>query len=278
MKDLEVKVRRLSIEGTENLTKDNFKGLEHFQHLTISYFVNFSHADLLENLPNLTLFRLEDTKSKDIPNNFFRFSSKLKTLDIFYGGKSKLRKEQFYGLNNLSHLKLNIFDIYDVDEDFSFDGLTSLESLYISHQTLNKLPPLSLRNLLNLESIVVCCVDGTSYSQWIDNNVDDSKLVMLSEKLFANIRSLKALSIESIGTKDLPKNIFHNNFGTLENLSISEYLTDTLPQGIFNNVQNVTELRIINSNLKFLSFYIFINLKKLESLDLSNNKLTILDL
>ena len=202
---------------------------------------------------------------KDIPNNFFRNSSKLKTLEIL-NSFITLRKENFDGLLNLSLLKLDInIDRENVKDDI-FDSLRSLQSLEISHKTLNNLSPRSFRNLMYLENIILF------------GDTSDTEFINLKSELLTNLTSMKSLNLKLDGLKDLSKDDFSENFGMLEKLSISGYQLKTFPLGIFNNLRNIRTLEITHTNLTSLPNYTFEKLKKLKNLDLSYNYLDELDM
>ena len=259
MEDLGVEVNKLTFHLVSALKKHNLVGLENLQYLTISQRFDEWDKDLLQNLTNLELLRIEECKFVALPINFFRYTRKLKTLEILDSKVEKLGKELFHGLSNLSHLKLKIYLALSIDDGFTFEDLTSLKLLNISLYTLNILPPASFRNFINLENLIVHCNDY----RYTD------KEIILPNKLFVNIKSL---SLESVGSKELPKHIFEHNFGMIHKLSISGYEGDTLSDQIFKNTPNITELRITQNNIKSLPYYIFENLNKLEVLDLSCNK------
>ena len=138
------------------LLKDNLANLDSFQHLVILLGVDSLASDILNNIPNLEILRL-DNLTHPIPDNFFRYCSKLRSLEIINSDLVILRNKQFYGLTNLTHLKLKIDPNVIFEDGFSFDYLISLKSLSISHDNLNILPPKSFRNLSNLQSITVFC-------------------------------------------------------------------------------------------------------------------------
>ena len=141
MKNLRINATALTIENPESLKPFNLDGLKSLHQLTISKYSGKWHPDLLKDLPNLELLRMDylDIDSK-LPINFFKYCGKLKKLEILNAYIQKLRKKQFDGLVNLTHLKLNVGFIMEVEDGFAFDSLTSLESLTITHQTLYILP------------------------------------------------------------------------------------------------------------------------------------------
>ena len=260
-------MKKLTFEPEAYLEQYNLGGLENLTHLIMSQSLfEYEDSDLLKSLSNLEFLRMQYTYY--IPKNFFKYSSKLKTLDID-GYLSYVKKEDFDGLRNLTDLKLKLtsdrLGPISFEGGFTFDRLMSLKSLTISHDTLNILPADSLSNLKNLKKIIVFCDDYKS---------NFTKSFNLPKKLFASLISMKELSLEFFGSKELTEDIFADNFGMLEKLSISGYKESTLPENIFKNIPNITELRIVHNNLKSLPCYIFKNLKKLKILDLSYNKLT----
>ena len=109
--------------------------------------------------------------------------------------------------------------------------------------------------------------------------INDLELLINSpNKLFTNLKSMTSLNLELFGLKELTKNIFANNFEMIQCLSINRYQEDTLPENIFMNTPNITELHITHNNLKSLPSHIFENLKFLQILDLSCNKLKIMSM
>ena len=100
----------------------------------------------------------------------------------------------------------------------------------------------------------------------------------MANKLFGNLRSLKALHLRFNNSMELTKNTFGDSFGKLEILSISGYQLKTLPSRIFNKIKNLTVLQITQGYLTSLPPDDFESLRNLEILDLSFNKLTTLDM
>ena len=279
--DLGIKVTWLTFDNTTSLTKDNLVGFENLKHLLISK-PNISNLepDLLKNLSNLELLCLEDFKK--IPHNFFKYSSKLKTLEIKFND-STIRPDTFNGLGNLTHLQLKMANINYTKEDFQFDGFTSLKSLEIAHRTLNELPEWLFKSLINVETITVLfCFLQANLIPGVDDKqnyeIEHSKDVILPDDIFANLKSLKSLSLKSIEKKNLTENVFSKNFDMLQNLTIYKYHGTTLPEKIFFNTRNLKVLQITNNYLTSLPTDIFKNLKNLEFLDLSNNQFEKLDL
>ena len=279
MDDLEIPVNKLTFQQSYAITKHNIIGLKSLRHLCILSGTDNLLSDLLENVPDLEQLSMDFID--DIPDNFFKYSTKLKKLEILNSNLQTLKKEKFDGLINLSLLKLNFnFDAIDV-EDNIFDSLTSLKLLEISYKTLINLPGGSLRNLTKLESVNIffdnADLNAVSYYNHYQLT-NSSNNLKLPNKLFANFKSMKALSLKLIGSIELREDIFNYNFETLHNLSISGYEGVTLPEKIFDSTRNVKVLQITNNSLESLPSNIFKNLHKLEVLDLSCNKLTNLHL
>ena len=272
--DLGVNVTWLDILSTASLKKYNLIGLENLRHLSITYSNEHYDADLLQNLPNLDELCITSYYYlTDIPVGFFKYSSNLNSLQIIETRLKILKKEQFEGLENLSRLKLSISFEAKINDD-AFDRLKSLKSLEISYDNLKILPATSLNNLLNLETITVFNEDRF----FKGSSTNESKFYELPNELFANFKSLKALNLKSVGSKELKKDIFNDNFGVLQNLSISGYYSTILPRGIFDNLRNLRELQIIQNDISSLRTDTFKNLEKLVTLDLSYNKLRILNM
>ena len=221
-------------------------------------------------LPNRELPVKNDIRFKDcrMSNNFkiskFMDDLKIKVDRLTIDDARSLAKYNLVGLDGLNYLTISLSRstyIWDIEDDFTFDGLISLKLLNLSHDALNGLPSGSFKKLSNLENIHVHC------------KYQDGEPVILTNKLFKNLTSMKALAIESIGTKELTEDVFAKNFGMIQNLTISGYERDTLPVNIFNGTRNIKVLQITDNFLEYLPNNIFQNLRKLEVLDLSNNKL-----
>ena len=104
------------------------------------------------------------------------------------------------------------------------------------------------------------------------------QFINLPKELFANLTSLRKLSIIANCPHKLKEDIFEKNFEMLQKLTITKYEGNTLQENIFNNTTNIIELRITNNNLKSLPHNIFDDLKRLEILDLSYNRIEIFHL
>ena len=265
MKELGINVKKLTFDSFSCIVKNNVVGLQNLTYLSISQSTGwYWDPDLLTNLTNLEVLYMRNV-SYHLPNNYFRFSNKLKSLEI-HGQINNLRKGDLDGLTNLVYLKLESINIKSIDRDFNFDNLIYLKTLSISHKILNNLPLESFRNITNLENITIFC---GNYNSDISN---DYKFIILPNKLFTNLTSVKTLSLKSIESMELKEDVFADNFKMLEKLSISGCKRNTLPENIFNYTRNIKVLQITHNDLQYLPEKIIENMNKLEVLDLSCNK------
>ena len=267
---LGVTVNHLTLEYC-TYSKENFIGLESLSYFTIignKLELSIDH-DVLLKLPNLKSLHIEESSIDELPIDSFRYFTKLKILKFSFF-RLKLIKEQFAALGNLEHLELDVLERLDI-ENGTFDDLTSLRSLDITIVFFDNLPEDLFKNLINLETVCVSMVDF----ELLDSL---GNIFEFPNKLFANLKSLKTISLKFYNSMKLTSNTFGDNFGNLQNLSISGYRWQTLPAELFNKIPNVKILQLSHNRLSSLEPNIFLNLQKLEILDLSYNKFQILDL
>jgi len=132
----------LSNNQLEVVDKDAFKGSEEtaqVMRLNNNKLVTFPFV-LLENLKNLQVLELEGNQLAEIPSNAFPQHSQLAVLNLS-GNKIKTIGANAFGkLTKLTRLDLAANQLTsDGINDSSFSGLSSLESLDISNNTLSTL-------------------------------------------------------------------------------------------------------------------------------------------
>ena len=166
-----------------------------------------------------------------------------------------------------------------------------------SHDFRGFLHTLALRTN-GLRTIGPTCFHDLQGIQSID--LRSNKLTSLPENLFHGLTSLLHIDLSKNGISVINKTLFHglinikriylngNNlsyiedglFNTLDNLEVLQLDSNkikTIGRNLFTPSSALRELHLQNNNLTSLPSWIFY-LKKIKKLDLSNNRITLLDL
>ena len=244
----------------------------------------------------VTEIRIEENYVKGrIPESFGNLT-KLKSLDLNYGGISSL--PQSFG-NLISLQTLNMMDnalnglpesignltnleILDVGEGHSANfylpeslgNLKNLTYLDLSYNKLNRLPE-SIGNLTNLQSLVLYGAQLSTLPESIGNlgnlrniNLASNQLTSLPESI-GNLTNLQSLDLSTNKLSSFAESLA--NLSNLANLSLSDNQLSSIPESI-GNLTNLQYLSLDKNELGALPDG-FGNLTKLQSLGLSNNQL-----
>ena len=176
---------------------------------------------------------------------------------------------------NVSREKITSLKVGD------FSGLTSLEVLWLSHNSLTSLPEgmfnglssLEVIDLLenNINSIPSNMFKGLTSLKRLD--LQGNRLTSLSTEWFDDLSSLETLSFDGNALTELPTNIF-DRLISLKSLDLGSNSLTSLSADVFERLSTLTHLDLRNASLTSLPTDIFDGLSLLSNLDLGYNKLS----
>ncbi|RNA35199.1 insulin-like growth factor-binding complex acid labile [Brachionus plicatilis] len=235
----------------------------YFQHF--SY--NFNNFTVLSSL-SLTNNNIE---SFDIKGN------RLTGLSLSFNKISKLEKEMFVNLPNLSSLSMEFNNIQKIYND-SFESTMKLQSIYLGYNDINYIEPDSFCKLNfyslklsgnNLSDINLYCLENVSYlylsSVQFKGEIDQKRLGNPKNVIILYLNSNKISKIKFDNMTSL--NYLHLHYNELANFS-----SETIQAW-----SNLLTLQIEHNKFTENSLENFKLLKKLENLYLNNNLLTRID-
>ena len=190
-----------------------------------------------------------------------------------------LKAGDFSGLVNLEHLRLT-GDMRSLPVGV-FEGLDSLEKLYLHNNSLTELTAGAFKGLDNLESLRL---DNNSLTELpvgvfdgLDNleslRLDNNSLSGLPVGVFDGLANLERLYLNGNNLGALPVGVF-DGLDNLEGLGLSGNSLSELPVGVFDGLANLEWLYLNGNNLGALPVGVFDGLANLEGLGLSGNSLT----
>ena len=161
-----------------------------------------------------------------------------------------------------------------------FNGLTALEMLHLSHNSLSSLPAGIFDDLTALEYLYLDYNNLSSLSSSVFDNLtalkglylDYNNLSSLSSSVFDNLTALKGLHLGDNDLSSLPSDIFEG-LTTLEILHLGSNDLSSLPSGIFDKNTALTELQLRSNSFGSLPSGIFENLTALTYIHLNSNNL-----
>ena len=176
---------------------------------------------------------------------------------------------------NVSREKITSLKVGD------FSGLTSLEVLWLSHNSLTSLPEGIFNGLLslkaidllynNINSIPSNMFKGLTSLKRLD--LQGNRLTSLSTKWFDDLSSLETLSFNGNSLTELPTNVF-DRLTSLKSLNLSSNSLTSLSADVFERLSTLTHLKLRNASLTSLPTDIFDGLSSLIWLDIGYNSLT----
>ncbi len=192
---------------------------------------------------------------------------------------SSLKEGDFDGLSSVESVYLNRNILTSLPNDV-FKGLSSATAIYISFNEISSISDDAFNGLSTLEtlhlndnelSIDSAIFDGLTALETL--NLSDNPLSSLDENLFEDLTSLMSLNIELCDLTSLPSDIFEG-LTSLTDLDISGNNLTSLPSDIFEGLTSLTDLDISNISLTSLPSNIFEGLSSLEDIYLYANNLT----
>ncbi|KFB36689.1 hypothetical protein ZHAS_00003855 [Anopheles sinensis] len=298
------------------IRRDHFSRLERLRLLQLAANqLHNLPSDIFYDLPNLVELDLHDNRLSELPLHMFRPLGRLRVLNLANNTIHDLPRNSFAGLGNLTELHLARNRLYVIPFQV-FKELRSLEVLDLSSNMLvsfldnffllnkqlrvlrlngniiEKISKNALYGLRRLQSLDLSAnklvfIDRNAFDT-LDElrylNVNQNQIYILPSTVFSALRALRTLDLSSNLMRSLPNSIFAAQH-SLVRLHLDATNLESLSNWVARN--NHTVNREILRNLRYLSIRnntrlkeiepcVFRNVPNLETLLLSNNRLTAL--
>lgn len=263
-----------------NIKRKDLKGLEEIVSLTV---IRNRLRDLPENLlydlRNLIEFDMS-SNNVEIPQNFFKKATQLKTLDLNNNYLPKNTTGMFDNLKKIMMLSMWEMEITNLDENI-FRNISTVQIIELS---LNKIESLPLNIFKQLTQLTDLSLRKNNLQQLpegiFDNNVklrklklDENKnLSSLPPNLFKSLTNLELLLMSSCNLTTIQENTF-SGLSKLKEIDLSANKLITLPKTLFKDLQSLETLNLEYNHLEELPEFIFDSLHNLKELKLTRNKL-----
>ena len=180
-------------------------------------------------------------------------------LNLAAKGLTSLQEDDFDGLSSLEQLYLNNNSLRSLDNDI-FDGLSSLDQLILFGNSLSSLDGDIFDGLSLLKTL------------WLNNN----SLRSLDNDIFDGLSSLDQLILFGNSLSSLDGDIF-DGLSLLKTLWLNNNSLRSLDNDIFDGLSSLDQLILFGNSLSSLDGDIFDGLSLLKTLWLNNNSLRSLD-
>ncbi|XP_001121376.4 chaoptin isoform X1 [Apis mellifera] len=242
--------------------------------------------NFLEAIPEFSFHNLTELRSLDLTGNRIKILNsdsimdcpELVTISLAYNRITKMERNAFYGLPNLRflHLEFNKLTTLDLDAiseiggpDFALNVSYNAISIINSGGLMNNLTRLDL-SFNNISHLPADTFYGTPDLKILD--LQSNFIVVLEPGTFT-LRHLETLNIRNNKIEGLRKQSFHG-LELLQQLDLSENQIAQLLTEQFRNLKNLRILNLSGNKIRSLPRDVFEG-TKLEILDLSNNKFTV---
>lgn len=304
----------LSANNLSSLRRDYFSKLDRLKLLKLSENqLSNLPSDIFYDLINLEELQLQHNKLNEIVLGQLRPLSRLRLLNLSNNTIHDLPRNIFNGLSNLTELYLSNNRLYVVPfqifkelraievMDLSNNMLVSfLDNFFLTNKQLrvlrlnnniiekiskNALYGLKKLQILDLSHNKLVFIDRNAFDTLDDLrhvHINNNQIYILPSTVFSALKSLQTINLSNNVMRTLPNAIFSNQF-KLERLyldatnleSLSNWVSrhnNTVNKDILKNLHHVSIRN--NTRLKEIEPCVFRNLPNLETLLLSNNRLT----
>lgn len=222
--------------------------------------IDLSHNSIVK-IDELFQFEIRPSKMRklslafnfiiNLPGDTFEQLTSLQELDLSHNYIEELSEEPFLNLTNLVTLRLNHNKIFDLNG--AINNLINLHHLYLSHNQIDNIDMESLKTIMHLQTF----------------DISKNKMEKLHPVMFS--RHWDHFSNRSTCRIILSENHIHVL------LNASDFFDRLRRNSYKNRVQLSTELDLSKNDISHIEYNAFQTIVKLESLDLSNNKLISFD-
>jgi Leucine-rich repeat (LRR) protein len=137
-----------------------------------------------------------------------------------------------------------------------FQGLKSLQELYLNHTQITELPPELFRGLKSLKQL----------------HLGMNQITKLTAELFQELHSLQQLYLDMNPIKELPENVFQE-LNSLQTLSLAHTQITKLPPELFRRLHSLQQLYLDHTQITELPAELFEGLPTLKELDVRNTNI-----
>uniref|UniRef100_A0A182YQI2 Ig-like domain-containing protein n=1 Tax=Anopheles stephensi TaxID=30069 RepID=A0A182YQI2_ANOST len=276
----------LSANLLSTIRRDYFSRLERLKLLQLSANqLHNLPSDIFNDLSNLVELDLHGNRVGELPLHLFRPLGKLRVLNLANNTIHDLPRNSFAGLGNLTELHLAHNRLYVVPFQV-FKELRSLEVLDLSSNMLvsfldnffllNKQLRVLRLNGNIIEKISKNALYGLRRLQSLD--LSGNKLVFIDRNAFDTLDELRYLNVNQNQIYILPSTVF-SALRSLRSLDLSNNLMRSLPNSIFASQHSLVRLHLDATNLESLSNWVSRNnhtvnkeiLRNLRYLSIRNN-------
>nr|XP_040239263.2 uncharacterized protein LOC120959720 [Anopheles coluzzii]XP_040239264.2 uncharacterized protein LOC120959720 [Anopheles coluzzii]XP_040239265.2 uncharacterized protein LOC120959720 [Anopheles coluzzii] len=304
----------LSANLLSTLRRDYFSRLERLKLLQLSANqLHNLPSDIFTDLPNLVELDLHGNRLGELPLHLFRPLGRLRVLNLANNTIHDLPRNSFAGLGNLTELhlahnrlyvvpfqvfkELRALEVLDLSSNMLVSFLDNffllnkqLRVLRLNGNIIEKISKNALYGLRRLQSLdlsgnKLVFIDRNAFDT-LDElrylNVNQNQIYILPSTVFSALRSLRSLDLSNNLMRSLPNSIFASQHA-LVRLHLDATNLETLSNWVARNNHTVNKevlrsLRYLsirnNTRLKEIEPCVFRNVPHLETLLLSNNRLT----
>lgn len=273
------------INGTNNgiekiqknlFSMDNFISLQKL-YLSNNYLEKLD-GEIFEPLENnLIVLDISSNLIKELPEEIFGKLTKLEVLDLSNNKLTSLKENIFKNLNELKKLSVSTNLLQNGFPENIFSNIKNLEYLNISNNNLSELPEKIFENLTKLIELRIS-------SNKIESFGDHFKNLSSLEKLYLShnlLKSIDILNLNTIKLKNLDlshnkiKDIDESNGGKLnKKLEILNLFFNQIECAKFKDFSSLEVLNLSSNKLTILEFICWSQNGSLKSLKLNNNKIS----
>ncbi|XP_047536233.1 insulin-like growth factor-binding protein complex acid labile subunit [Vanessa atalanta] len=266
---------------------------------TLRMFGNWPRTDLpfLDSMHRLRNVYLTYSNMQKINDSPFRNLINLESIDLSHNSLSEIEELFQFDIRPFKMRKLSLaFNLIEEVPGYTFEALTSLQELDLSH---NLIKELSEEPFCNLTNLVVLRLNNNNivYLNGAMNNLTNLQHLYLRYNQIENIDMESLKTINHLQTFDISNNkieilqpiIFsrhwdHFNDRSIFRIILSENRIVLLHNAtdfydrfkkklLKNEVQLITQLDLSKNSISHIEYNAFHSIGRLDSLDLSNNKL-----
>lgn len=256
-----MKKLNLSFNCLEILPADLFNNCKSLQEIDLQGNKLYQlPSNLFAKLSELVVLNLSSNQlsSHYIDSSIFSRLKRLVVLNLANNALTRLDAQTFIELNFLQILDLKNNSIGFVDE-LAFMPLTNLHTLNLSGNRLHIVSNGLFHGLYVLSKLV------------LNNNL----ITVVESSAFKNCSSLKELDLSSNQLSDIPTAV--NDLIMLKSLDLGENRILRLRNDSFKNLKQLTGLRLVDNLISNITCGILYDLPKLHVLNLSKNKITLIE-
>ena len=277
-------IRGLDLTGNdiEDLSSHEFRGFLHKLVLQRNGLMTIGPT-CFHGLQGIQSIDLSRNMLTSLPENLFHGLTSLLHIDLSKNRISVINKTLFHGLINIKRIYSNDNHLPYI-EDGLFKTLDKLEVLRLDSNKIKSIgrnifsPYSSLRELHlqnnDLASLPKNLSQGLTYLLHID--LSKNRISVINKTLFHGLINIRRIYLNDNHLSYIEDGLF-NTLDNLKFLQLDSNKIKSVGGNPFSPSSSLQELHLRNNDLISLPSWIFY-LKKIEKIDLSENRITLLDL